>query len=89
MKVRVPSFHLVLGKDPYGEFTWFAGSPGSSPIPNNLMQTIFCSAIAAGGEKEWDFLWQMYLKSNNANEKSNILKALGCSKEVWILQVYI
>lgn len=53
------------------------------------MKTIYCSAISAGGEKEWDFLWNMYLKSNNANEKSNILRALACSKEVWILQVML
>ena len=55
--------------------------------PPNLRETIYCSAIAAGGEKEWNFLLQQYGKSNNANEKSDILRALGCSKDLWILQV--
>ena len=56
-------------------------------IASNLRKTVYCTAIAAGSEKEWDFLWQQYLLSNNANEKSNILKALACSEEIWILQV--
>jgi aminopeptidase N len=58
-----------------------------SNIPANLRKTVYCTAIAAGDEKEWNFLWEQYLKSNNANEKSNILKALACSREIWILQV--
>ena len=58
-----------------------------SKIPSNLRKTVYCTAIEAGDEKEWNFLWEQYLKSNNANEKSNILKALACSREIWILQV--
>ncbi len=60
---------------------------GGSNIPSNLRKAVYCTAIAAGNEKEWNFLWAQYLKSNNANEKSNILKGLACSKEIWILQV--
>jgi hypothetical protein len=32
---------------------------------------------------------QRYLASNNANEKNNILGALACSREVWLLQRYL
>lgn len=65
------------------------GKPISGDLPNYLRQTIFCTAISLGDEKEWDFLFQYYLKSNNANEKSNILKALACSKDMWVLQRYL
>jgi aminopeptidase N len=57
--------------------------------PANLRKTVYCTAITYGGEKEWNFLWQQYRKSNNANEKSSILKALSCSRDLWILQVQL
>lgn len=63
------------------------GATINNTVPNNLMGTIYCVSIANGGQSEWDFLWQTYLKSNNANEKSNILNALACTKHVWLLQV--
>ncbi len=68
-------------------FNSASGAGSNFTIPNNIVDTVYCVSIANGGQKEWDFLWQMYLKSNNANEKTNILRALSCSKEVWILQV--
>ena len=55
--------------------------------PPNLRRTIYCSAIASGGEKDWNFLLKQYRKSNNANEKIDILNALGCSRDLWVLQV--
>ncbi|CAL4204259.1 unnamed protein product, partial [Meganyctiphanes norvegica] len=58
-------------------------------ISPNLKSLVYCIAIAGGGELEWDFLWQEYLESNIATEKSTILSALGCSKEAWILSRYL
>ena len=66
----------------------------SSPTPelNNGIDPgsryiVYCTAISKGDELEWDFLWDQYLKTNNANEKSTIIQALACSKQIWILQV--
>ena len=40
-------------------------------------------------EITWIFETQRYLASNNANEKNNILGALSCTGEVWLLQKYL
>ena len=61
----------------------------TNPIPPSLRSTVLCTAIARGHVSHWDFLWQRYLASNNANEKNNILGALACSREVWLLQRYL
>jgi len=58
-------------------------------IPTNFRRTIYCSAIKRGGQKEWDFLWQRYLKSNVASDKSSMLVSLSCSKDPWILNRYL
>jgi len=61
----------------------------NNPIPAAIRSTVLCSGIAKGDVSHWDFLWQRYLVSNNANEKTNILSALACSREVWLLQKYL
>lgn len=50
---------------------------------------MYCSSIRHGGEREWDFLWERYLKSNVASERNSILYALGYSREVWLLSRYL
>lgn len=54
-----------------------------------IPSTVLCTGIARGDVSQWDFLWQRYLASNNANEKNSILGALACSGEVWLLQRYL
>merc|ERR1712212_421769 len=68
---------------------WMANTDNKTIISANLQPTVYCNAIAEGGEAEWNFAWQQYLKSNVASEKSTLLSALGCSKEVWILSRYL
>ena len=60
-----------------------------NPIPTSLRGTVLCTGVARGGVAQWDFLWKRYLASNNANEKNNILGALSCTGEVWLLQKYL
>lgn len=50
---------------------------------------VYCNAIKAGGQEEWDFAWQRYLKTNVGSEKEIIMTALGCSRETWILSRYL
>ena len=61
----------------------------SNLIPLSMRSATYCTAIQTGGEEEWNFLWERYKTTTDANEKSNILKALGCSQKLWILQVNI
>ena len=51
----------------------------------NLKYETYCNAISDGSNEEWDFAWQRYENSHVASEKSTILSALGCTKEVWLL----
>ncbi|KAK4880997.1 hypothetical protein RN001_004316 [Aquatica leii] len=60
-----------------------------NPISPNLKNIIYCVAIRAGGQEEWDFAWQRYLASNVGSEKDIIMSALGCSRETWILSRYL
>lgn len=58
-------------------------------VPLDLRSVIYCTAVRYGNDREWKFLWQRYRNSNVATERSLILGALGCSREVWLLQRYL
>ena len=55
-------------------------------VPVNQKSTITCTAIANGGDAEWDFAFQLYLGSNVAAESSKLLYGLSCSTQQWVLQ---
>ena len=40
----------------------------------NYRQTVMCTAIEKGSEAEWDFLFQRFINSNNANEKNTMIR---------------
>ena len=61
----------------------------SNPIPQNLRQTFYCTAIANGSELEWDFLFNLYLKEQNANERTSFLKGLTCTRVPWLIVRYL
>ena len=71
--------------------TWrsSANPEEENEIDPGLRYIVYCTAISKGDEIEWDFLWEQYEKTNNANEKSTIIQSLACSKHIWILQVSI
>nr|DBA32004.1 TPA: hypothetical protein GDO54_007756 [Pyxicephalus adspersus] len=54
-------------------------------IHPNLRYTIYCNALARGGEEEWNFAWQEFKKTDNAQEADKLRAGLACSKEPWIL----
>ncbi|KAK3857882.1 hypothetical protein Pcinc_035893 [Petrolisthes cinctipes] len=70
-------------------FNAWRETPHSNNITANLKSTVYCHAIAEGGEEEWSFAWHQYLESNVGTEKDNLLGALGCSKKPWILARYL
>ena len=56
-------------------------SKSQLPIPEfsgyhciNYRQTVMCTAIEKGSETEWDFLFQRFMNSNNANEKNTMIR---------------
>ncbi|KAK7121715.1 hypothetical protein R3I93_022713 [Phoxinus phoxinus] len=61
----------------------------NNPIHANLRSTVYCSAIAAGGEKEWDFAWDVFEKTNVASEKDQLRAAMACATKPWLLNRYL
>ncbi|XP_049580065.1 alanyl (membrane) aminopeptidase-like b [Syngnathus scovelli] len=58
-------------------------------IHPNLRSVIYCQALAAGGEKEWEFAWDKFLTTNKTSEKDQLRKALSCTKKIWLLSRYL
>ncbi|XP_018334891.1 aminopeptidase N-like [Agrilus planipennis] len=60
-----------------------------SNVPKYMHHVVLCYGIQKGNETEWNLLWQRYKKSNTPTEKHLILKSLGCTKIVPLLQRYL
>ncbi|KAK2867020.1 hypothetical protein Q8A67_025137 [Cirrhinus molitorella] len=72
--------------------TWFKqwmDNPTVNPIKANLRSAVYCSAIAAGGEQEWDFAWQQFENATVASEKDKLRAAMTCATEPWLLNRYL
>ena len=61
------------------------GVLSSHSVPPDLRVVVYRVAIAAGGEREWDYLWFWYKNTTNPYEKQICLSALAQSNEPWIL----
>ncbi|XP_026233377.1 aminopeptidase Ey-like [Anabas testudineus] len=72
-----------------GWFKEWMENPDNNSISSNLKSTVYCSAIAAGGVKEWDFAWSMYKNATIASEADKLMHALSCTKEPWLLNRYL
>ncbi|KAG5848584.1 hypothetical protein ANANG_G00100000 [Anguilla anguilla] len=70
-------------------FDQWRKAPTTNPIHPNLRPMVYCSAIASGGELEWDFAWEMMKTSPSDQERKRLGKALACTKHVWILNRYL
>uniref|UniRef100_A0A6G1SC99 Aminopeptidase N n=1 Tax=Aceria tosichella TaxID=561515 RepID=A0A6G1SC99_9ACAR len=62
---------------------------GVNNIRPALRLRTYSTAIEFGNKDDWDFLWRVYEKEQNASERDRILRALGCSRELWILSRYL
>ncbi|ROT72062.1 putative aminopeptidase N [Penaeus vannamei] len=68
---------------------WMVTPDDTGLISPNLKNTVFCHAIAEGGEAEWNAAWRQYLKTDVQGEKNNLLSTLACTKQVWLLMRYL
>uniref|UniRef100_S4RXZ6 Aminopeptidase n=1 Tax=Petromyzon marinus TaxID=7757 RepID=S4RXZ6_PETMA len=64
-------------------------NPTNNFIHANLKSTVYCAAIAAGGQAEWDFGWKMFKETSLATEADKLRDALACSKQTWILNRFL
>uniref|UniRef100_A0A8C3WP81 Aminopeptidase n=1 Tax=Catagonus wagneri TaxID=51154 RepID=A0A8C3WP81_9CETA len=70
-------------------FDQWMENPGNNPIHPNLRSTIYCNAIAQGGQAQWDFAWEQLQQAQLVNEADKLRTALACSREVWLLNRYL
>lgn len=56
-----------------------------SLISPNLLRLITCTAIANGGQREWDHGYEKYKNSTLVNEKNDLLRAITCSRDPVII----
>uniref|UniRef100_A0A671LGT0 Aminopeptidase n=1 Tax=Sinocyclocheilus anshuiensis TaxID=1608454 RepID=A0A671LGT0_9TELE len=72
-----------------GWFKQWMANPNVNPIKASLRSTVYCSAIAAGGEEEWNFAWEMFENATIASEKDKLRAAMACATEPWLLNRYL
>lgn len=54
-------------------------NPSKNPVEADLREVVYGTAIRNGGDAEWDFLWEMYLKETIDSERNKMIYALGAS----------
>nr|AWT22996.1 aminopeptidase N [Hyphantria cunea] len=45
----------------------------------DIQTLVFCSALRGGSEENFNYLWEMYLRSTDSGQQSILLNALGCT----------
>uniref|UniRef100_A0A3P9D9G5 Aminopeptidase n=1 Tax=Maylandia zebra TaxID=106582 RepID=A0A3P9D9G5_9CICH len=72
--------------------TWFKKwmeEPQQNMIHPNLRSVVYCSAIAAGDEAEWEFGWSQFKIASVANEANKLMFALACTNNTELLNRYL
>ena len=64
---------------------WMNFDTSNSFVPAYLRSAVACTAVIHGGKKEWDYAWFRFTSSNHANEKEDLLEAMCCASQPWII----
>ena len=54
-----------------------------------LKEISICESVREGDEEHWENVWKRYSESSNVSLKRLLLRALGCSRQIWILKVIL
>ncbi|XP_050685905.1 aminopeptidase N-like isoform X1 [Eriocheir sinensis] len=65
---------------------WMANA---TEVSANTKSTVYCMGVASGGQEAWEGVWERYLDTEVASEQTHLLRALGCSNELWLLARYL
>ncbi|XP_050674889.1 aminopeptidase N-like isoform X2 [Leptidea sinapis] len=60
-----------------------------NPIPLDLRSTVYCVGVRRGSVREWRFALERRRRVNSAAARDHLLRALACSRDVWILSQYL
>ena len=55
-------------------------------VPANMQELVYSVGIKTGGEAEWSWCYQQYKKTNIPSDRGQLIKALGDSKDIFMLQ---
>ncbi|VVC87168.1 unnamed protein product [Leptidea sinapis] len=58
-------------------------------IPLDLRSTVYCVGVRRGSVREWRFALERRRRVNSAAARDHLLRALACSRDVWILSQYL
>uniref|UniRef100_M3ZWG3 Aminopeptidase n=1 Tax=Xiphophorus maculatus TaxID=8083 RepID=M3ZWG3_XIPMA len=70
-------------------FRQWMDDPEHNLIHPNLRSAVYCSAVAAGGEAEWNFTWSQLQDATVASEANKLMLALACSNNTQLLERYL
>ncbi|XP_044735423.1 aminopeptidase N-like [Chrysoperla carnea] len=68
---------------------YMGSNTGEMTINVETKFIVYCTAVRLGTYTEWNFLWKQYLSTDNQFEKEVILRALACSRDPWIINLYL
>ena len=69
------------------KFTAFDTTTNANELDRDQKLAGYCYGIQEGSADQWDALWKLYEREQNANEKSTLTYGLACSKDTAILKV--
>ncbi|KAK1874928.1 Aminopeptidase N [Dissostichus eleginoides] len=55
----------------------------------DLMKINSTNNCGSWGEGEWEFAWDLYLRSSDVSERDRLRRALSCTKKIWLLSRYL
>merc|ERR1712154_85650 len=58
-------------------------------VPANLQELVYSVGIKTGGEAEWNWCYQHYRNTNIPSDRGHLIKALGDTKDIFLLQRYL
>ncbi|XP_045506733.1 aminopeptidase N-like isoform X2 [Colias croceus] len=61
----------------------------NNPIPLDLRPTVYCYALRRGGAAAWRFALQRRRHARVAAVRDTLLRALACTRHVWLLAQYL
>ncbi|XP_072037203.1 aminopeptidase N-like [Amphiura filiformis] len=71
------------------QFAKWKNNPATNMIFPDMRLAVYCTAIAEGGQGEWEFAFEQYQKTNSDTEKATLLAGMTCSQDKDILKRYL
>ncbi|XP_067653450.1 uncharacterized protein [Haliotis asinina] len=64
-------------------------NPRANRINPDLLRTVLCIGVSDGNTDDWDVLYSRYQAETSLSVKDDMLMALSCSEEPWMIDTYL